>query len=165
MHDAYQLTDTVKLLQKIVLIHQGKFLVLQRSPAAKTRPHQWDLPGGNVMWPATQVDLKNHNLTELHREIQEETGFDLDFKSSLSNFRFCHFSTFFEIKTGTFAIIVGFRLNLPSNTNFDVVKISPEHIAWDWISVDEFNNKKYDFGFAGELDGFITQMVKNAAVN
>ncbi len=160
MNSTQRLTDQVKLLQKAVVTHQDKFLILQRSQVAHTRPSQWDLPGGNAVWPETTIDLKNPHLSDLMREIREETGLDLASVVQPSDLNLIHLSTYFEVQNNTYAVIVGYSLVLPAELSTDSIQLSSEHTNWAWISYDEFKTAKYDFGFAGGEDGFITQMIK-----
>jgi 8-oxo-dGTP pyrophosphatase MutT (NUDIX family) len=48
----------------------GRILLLRRAPAMLYRPGHWDLPGGHL---ALEEDI--HEC--LHREIAEETGFEV----------------------------------------------------------------------------------------
>ncbi|MBP7768552.1 NUDIX domain-containing protein [Candidatus Woesebacteria bacterium] len=151
----HQLTKNVKLLQKAVLWHGDTFLILKRSAESKTRPDQWDLPGGNSEWPAVELE----NQRDLHkddvvREIFEETGIEL----SRTDIKKCsHISTFFEAKTQIFAIIVGWEVKLPATFKPDSILLSAEHSDFAWITTAQFDS--YDFGFAGEKDGFIREIV------
>ena len=154
------LTENVKLLQKIVLIHQDKFLVLRRHPQALTRPNQWDLPGGNAVWPDSQVDIKNPHWWELVREVKEEAG--LDISSQQRQCQLCYAGTYFEAEKNMMTIILGYVLVLADEFRRETVKQSDEHTAQKWISESEFEDIRKDFGFAGDDDGFITQMVNNA---
>lgn len=78
MKTPHQLTENVKLLQKVVVWQGEKFLILQRSADSATRPKCWDLPGGNVEWPASSVDIQDSHLADLAREVKEETGLIID---------------------------------------------------------------------------------------
>ncbi len=154
------LTENVKLLQKIVLIHQGMFLVLRRHPQALTRPNQWDLPGGNAVWPDSSVDIKNPHWLELVREVKEET--DIDIAAQQSQSQLCYAGTYFEADKNIMTSILGYYLVLGDEFKRDDIKPSEEHTESSWISLSDFNQIKSDFGFAGDDDGFITQMVNNA---
>lgn len=159
MSNQYQLTDQVKLLQKAVLLSQDKFLILKRSPLAKTRAEQWDLPGGNVLLPTSSVDLRDPHWPDLLREIKEETGFGLDVSIPTQP---CYLTTYWEAKNQTYAVIAGYSLDLPTSIDPKSVRLSAEHTAWAWITLAEFDQNQYDFGFAGQADGFITQIVHHA---
>ena len=149
----HELTEKVKLLQKCVIYYQGKLLIVKRPDEAKIRPGRWDLPGGNVEWPKTATNLSNHHLLEVIREVQEETGIELK-KSDLES---CYVGTYFDSKKQVFSIILGWSTEVASTSE---IKLSAEHTEFAWISVNEFDD--YDFGFAGEKDGFIRQMIEQS---
>ncbi len=170
----HQLTENVKLLQKVVIWYRDDFLILQRSAASLTRPNCWDLPGGNVEWPSSTIDLKDVHLIELTREVEEETGLTIaspkvDYHQNnidqvgrpgshnhqaLKN---CYFGTYFESDRQVYTIIVGWQYRLPNSTNLPKVELSFEHQNFAWIKTGDFD--QYDFGFAGEKGGFIREMV------
>lgn len=154
---SHRLTDQVKLLQKAVIMAGGELLILKRSPRALTRPAQWDLPGGNCEWPQSNTDVANPNLPELLREIQEETGIAVD-ANSLSAMPL-HVSTYFEADKQVYTIIVGWKILLPAQPS---VVMSDEHTEYAWIKPEQFDD--FDFGFAGEKDGFIRNIITNALV-
>ncbi len=60
----------------------------------------------------------------------------------------------------TYTVILGWKIFLASNFDRNSIQLSDEHTEYEWISWAEFDD--YDFGFAGEKDGFIRQMVANA---
>jgi 8-oxo-dGTP diphosphatase len=60
-----------KIVQKAVLFHDKKLLMLRRSSTDIRRPLEWDLPGG--------ILEANEELIEgVKREIREETGLEVD---------------------------------------------------------------------------------------
>lgn len=173
----HQLTENVKLLQKVVLWHRDQFLILQRSTASPTRPNCWDLPGGNVEWPSSTIDLKDAHLIELTREVEEETGLTIvshQANSQQSNInqvgrpgsynqqalKNCYISTFFESSRQIYTIIVGWQYQLPESTESPRVVLSDEHQNYAWIKSTDFD--RYDFGFAGEEGGFIRRMIRSS---
>jgi len=149
----HELTEKVKLLQKCVVFCQGKLLLVKRSETAKTRPNCWDLPGGNAEWPKTATNLSNHHLLEVIREVQEETGLRL----KAADLESCYVGTFFDTKNQVLSIILGWSTKIAT---LPEVKLSPEHTEFAWISENQF--KQYDFGFAGEKNGFIRQMIEQS---
>lgn len=149
----HQLTENVKVLQKCVLYQQGKFLILKRAETAKTRPGCWDLPGGNVEWPKTDQNLQDSHLAELVREVKEE----MDIKISETDLENCYLGSYFEAKKQLYTLIFGWMTELETEPK---IKLSSEHTELAWISANQFDH--YNFGFAGEKDGFIRKMVEQS---
>lgn len=149
----HQLTENVKVLQKAVLIHDGKCLVLKRSEKSQSRPGKWDLPGGNVEWLQEKQNVRDPHVAELLRELVEETGIivnDFDLEN-------CHVGTFFNAGEDMYTIILGWKIHL---SQIPEVKLSDEHTEYAWMALHEGPN--YDFGFAGEKGGFIRSMIDNS---
>lgn len=154
----HQLTDSVKLLQKAALIHNGACLVLQRSPDSKTRPMKWDLPGGNSEWPDnTQENHEDLHMADIAREIREETGIILP-ESEFSREKLVHMHTFFEAKTQVYSIVLGWRVFLPSEFDPNSVIISSEHVAAAWMRPEELD--QYDFDV--QRGSFLRSIVTNS---
>lgn len=150
----HQLTPNVKILQKAVLVCNGKFLILQRSPDSKTRPAKWDLPGGNSEWPEVNHNTRSLHRADIIREIIEETGIVVSDKDLGEQ---VYFDTYFEAEKQLYSIITGWKVNLPTQPE---VEISDEHTGFAWITPEQFD--QYDFGFAGESEGFIRKMVEGS---
>jgi len=151
----HQLTENVKLLQKVVIVHKGYVLLLQRDENSATRPLKWDLPGGNSQWPTEEKrDSTGLHKEDAAREIKEETGIsvvsDQFTKDSLVYFDTTFFNTIFTI-------ITGWVVELPLDFNREQVVISEEHIAFEWVPFDEA--REYDFDFARS---FIIPMIRTA---
>lgn len=178
----HQLTSQVKLLHKVALVIDScesrtakssldqtsfpKLLILKRGPNSYSRPKQWDLPGGNAEWPFIDKDTSNSDLLaklhrrDIEREVLEETGIDLSQTQNYTSLEFdrpilCQ--TYFDKKTEVYSIILGWLIRL-----FDLPKIilSDEHTDFAWIEMSQF--REYDFGFAGEPDGFIRIIIERA---
>jgi 8-oxo-dGTP pyrophosphatase MutT (NUDIX family) len=161
MSPKHQLTDQVKLLQKVAIIrHKGtdlEVLLLRRSDDAKSRPGAWDLPGGNSEWPSeSQVSAANLHLADLNREINEETGLiasDSAFMLKLP----VHFSTYFDSQKQIYTVICGWLLNYAA-TDQAAIQISAEHQAFAWVSGVDLPN--YDFG--GDSGTFVLDIIQKA---
>ncbi|MBU0974400.1 NUDIX domain-containing protein [Patescibacteria group bacterium] len=155
--NAHQLTDDVKLLQKVVLIHGDKLLILQREENSPSRPLAWDLPGGNAQYPETLEDKENTHQKDAVREVFEETGIELLEDQFLTE-NLADFRTYFEAQKQVFSVIVGWKINLEDDFDEKSILISREHINYRWISFEEINN--YNFGdFKGE---FIKTIIKKS---
>ncbi len=153
----HQLTRKTKLLQKALLMADGKVLVLKRASNSFSRPNKWDLPGGNSEWPSGVSDLKNPHELDLLREIEEETGLKVsEFWSD--RHQPLYFSTYFESKRQVFSVIVIWQVNLPSAL-MSQVRLSQEHSEFRWVDLDRVLDE-LDFGFAGTSGGFIYEAVK-----
>lgn len=159
---AHQLTDQVKLLQKIALIrridNQSQVLLLKRSQQSISRPGAWDLPGGNSEWPTTTTSAANLHLADVLREVREETGLVLP-ETVLDLSHLTHFSSYFDADKQVFTIIVGWCAVLanstPESTN---PQLSSEHEAYAWVALSDLES--YDFG--GVRGSFVVDMIRQA---
>lgn len=152
------LQKNVKLLQKAVLIHDGKFLILQRNEQAKSRPLCWDLPGGNSEWPENVTEnLENLHQKDVAREILEETGITV-FDEHFTFENMVLFRTFFEAESEVYSIITGWKVELPDDFERSQVQLSDEHINHKWVTFDELN--EYDFG--NKKGEFIKDVIRAA---
>lgn len=151
----HQLTENVKLLQKVILTHRENFLIVRRAPDSATRPDKWDLPGGNSEWPNATENLRDPHLADLVREVMEETGVVILPEQITRNI---YVGTFFEAEKQVYTVILGWQLQLTDTFDTESVHLSDEHTEFQWISLSDF--EKFDFGFAGEVDGFIRKMVE-----
>ena len=157
----HQLTENVKLLQKAVIIRSRdigrEVLILKRSSESVSRPSCWDLPGGNSEWPAeNQMSSANLHLTDLQREILEETALTVDI-NDLSLDKLVHFSTYFESEKQIFTMIAGWLIDY-ATTDQNEVRISNEHQEYAWVSEADLPN--YDFG--GAKGSFILDIIQNS---
>jgi len=161
MSPKHQLTDQVKLLQKVAIIRQKgadlEVLLLQRSQTAKSRPGAWDLPGGNSEWPSkNQVSTADLHLTDLNREIREETGLEVAESAFMLKLP-VHFSTYFDSEQQIYTVICGWLLNFAS-TNQAKIQISDEHQTFAWVAGADL--PKYDFG--GDSGTFVLDIIQKA---
>lgn len=156
----HQLTDQVKLLQKVAVIRTNQtdleVLLLQRSSDASSRPNCWDLPGGNSEWPNSSSSRANLHLDDLVRELSEETTLQVS-STHFENHLPVYFSTYFDGDKQIFTVICGWLLDFAS-TNQAEIQISSEHQAYAWINVQALNN--YDFG--GEKGAFILEIIQKS---
>lgn len=154
----HQLTQNVKLLQKAVLLHNGKVLILQRDESSESRPLCWDLPGGNSEWPESATEnLENMHQTDIAREIKEETGLTV-FDQHFTFENMTLFRTFFEAEKKLYSIIVGWRVELPGDFDRTQVTLSDEHIDHKWIAADEI----HQFDFGGKKGDFVKDIIRGA---
>ncbi|MFZ1721839.1 MAG: NUDIX domain-containing protein [Microgenomates group bacterium] len=143
----HHLTDQVKLLQKVAIVHNGRVLLLKRSADSKSRPEKWDLPGGNSEWPKTTESGDGQFAQDAVREVQEETTIvlnpDLFTESALM-----YLNTYFDAPRQIYSIIFGWCVSINSQNQPQVV-ISDEHSEHVWVTLDEI--EKYDFDATGEF--------------
>lgn len=149
----HQLTPDVKLLQKAVLVHKGRVLLLQRDPSSKSRPEKWDLPGGNSEWP-TEEKLGSRGLhqDDVAREIKEETGITVIPGHFTLNKMVYFDTTFFD---DVFTVLTGWMVELPHDFDPEQVVLSEEHTTYEWVAFDDA--REYDFGYGKE---FIVPMIR-----
>jgi 8-oxo-dGTP pyrophosphatase MutT (NUDIX family) len=154
------LTEKVKLLQKVALLHEGKVLLLKRSAQEYSRPSCWDLPGGNSEWP-TEITTSTVDLhkADIVREIFEETKLQTD-PNNFSEKNLIFFRTFFQADKQIFSVICGWVLTATNQvTAFspDQVILSDEHTEFAWVPLADLG--QYDMGATGT---FITTIIENA---
>ena len=120
----YMFTDDIKFLQKAVVFHpddQNLFLALKRPVNAVSRPNDWDLPGGNVLFG----ELHDESLG---KEIREETNL------KIKDLRPVQVITSYDDKKENYYIFNGFYCQAIGKD----VKISSEHCEYRWVAKKEF---------------------------
>ncbi|MCX6761667.1 MAG: NUDIX domain-containing protein [Candidatus Moranbacteria bacterium] len=120
----YMFTDDIKFLQKAVVFHPekaGQFLVLKRPADAFSRPNDWDLPGGNVLFGELHED-------SLHKEISEEANLEVGDLTPIQ------IVTKYDGEKEVYFIFNGFSCVAKGSD----VKISQEHTEYRWVNKKEF---------------------------
>jgi ADP-ribose pyrophosphatase YjhB (NUDIX family) len=120
----FMFTEDIKFLQKAVMFHpedKDLFLALKRSLDSFSRPGDWDLPGGNVLYGELHKD-------SLKREIKEETILEVE------NIKPVQVITNYNKEKKIYYIFVGHYGQATS----DNVKISNEHSEFRWVTKNEF---------------------------
>lgn len=109
------------LTMRGLLKKEDKILILKRDPSSRTNPNRWELPGGKVD-PGEDFDKA------LIREFMEETTLKIKIGDLVGAVQedFPH--------KRTIAIIMNVK------ALFGEVKISNEHIDWQWATIDEIKN-------------------------
>jgi len=124
----YMFADDIKFLQKAIVFHsekEGLFLALKRPADALSRPNDWDLPGGNVLFGELHED-------SLRKEIEEETNLEV------GTFTPVQVITNYEKEKEIYYIFAGFRCQAKD----EEVKISEEHSEFRWVTREDFSNLK-----------------------
>jgi len=121
---SYMFTDDIKFLQKAVIFHPDQdeiFLILKRSSTAFSRPNDWDLAGGNVLFGELHED-------SLRKEIREETSLEV------GDFTPVQILTSYDEEKAIYYIFNGFFCQTKSGD----VNLSDEHSEYRWVSKNEF---------------------------
>lgn len=142
----HQLTEHVKLLQKVALLHDGRVLLLKRAEDAKSRPSAWDLPGGNSEWPAAGTESQfGLHVQDSVREVREETGIELE-PTVFTQGALTYCNTFFDAAGQVYSLILGWHVVLPAGADPQAVELSSEHTEFAWVPLAQLAD--YDFGGA-----------------
>ncbi|NCN45370.1 MAG: hypothetical protein COU63_01450 [Candidatus Pacebacteria bacterium CG10_big_fil_rev_8_21_14_0_10_36_11] len=154
----HQLTENVKFLHKVAIIHQDKVLVLKRPSTAASRPGSWDLPGGNVEWPAEMMESgRNLHQAEIAREVIEETGLEvLPEVFELENM--VHFFSYYDERKAVYSIVCGWVVKNLTDLRPDQVLLSDEHTEYRWVTADEANS----LNFGEPVGSFVKTIVQQA---
>ena len=105
----------------IIKNDNDEILIVKRHPKSRTDPKMWELPGGKVEKGEFFVDA-------LIREIKEEVNLDVkvgDFAEAVQN-DYMHKRT---------VQIMMYLEDIKGE-----IKISEEHTAWKWASLEEIKN-------------------------
>lgn len=155
----HQLTPNVKLLQKVVIEHDGKVLLVKRDANSFSRPNCWDFPGGNSEWP-TDVVEKTSNLhqRDATREVLEETGLHID-PSEFSKENLRYLETFFDPEKQIFTILLSWHILLPDSVDPNSIQLSEEHTEYQWLSPSEA--EQLDFG--GNKGQFLLRILRSVS--
>jgi ADP-ribose pyrophosphatase YjhB (NUDIX family) len=119
----------VRAAMKAVIMHEGKFLVMRH--ILQDGSTWWDVSGG-------KVDHGEAPLDTLHREVQEETGLEIEVIRPLGVWWFIRKSDQLQIVCTTFVC-------KPKNTEVDLTKNpGQENIQeYKWVTKEEFLTDAY----------------------
>ena len=108
----------MKLIQKVVIKNDDKFLILLKSPNSRNFPNVWEFPGGKS---ENGEDL----IESLKREVLEETGLRIEVGDLIKtiNFKFKEEDRVYKIFSGK--VISG------------EIKLSKEHTEFRWANREE----------------------------
>ncbi len=116
----------MRVSQKIIIRNaEGNILALKKSFSDSTRPHTWDLPGG-------QVEEGEHLEASARREVREETGLEV------VDMRFVHADAR-NARDGLYWIVLFSTARIQGAE--DVI-LSDEHEAFEWLTREEFARRE-----------------------
>lgn len=124
---------SASLAVKSFIVDNDKLLVIKRRLNDIQKPGIWEIPGG-------RLNLGEDPHKGLKRETKEETNLDIEIVKPL-NVRY-----FTRDDNQTITLIIFLCKPLHKN-----VKLSEEHIEYDWIHMD---NKKLNKFFKEEVEIF-----------
>jgi 8-oxo-dGTP diphosphatase len=121
----------------IVRRADGAVLLIRRSPASKTDPGSWDLPGG-------KMDPGERLVDALVREAREETGLVV---RGARPFYVAHF-----VKEPFWVTCVTFICGSYEGD----VRLSSEHVEHAWVLPGDFDGRAYSRAIREQLDAYAT---------
>lgn len=136
------LTQNVKFVQKVGLVHEGKVLLVKRSLDSATRPGAWDLPGGNAEWPEATETVRDVHVRDVIREVAEETSVTIT-TEQLPEENMVLFFTYFEPEKQLYSFGAGWYVALDASFDPGSIVLSNEHTEYAWVTLEELD--AYDF--------------------
>lgn len=107
--------------QKILLRNQDKkILIVRRSSTHPTKPHEWDLPGG-------QVEEGENLKDQILRELREETGIEIN-ELKIIGAESAH------ANDGEYVVQIAYG----GEVEYADVILSYEHDEFKWVTPAEF---------------------------
>jgi 8-oxo-dGTP diphosphatase len=131
------MVSNVRIIQKALVVFNGKILVVKRSDNDETRPSAWDFPGGNVDNGDVENTKESILLKALSRELIEEVGLNV----SLNDIEPFYIGEGWQSTDGNLVVWIGYKINLNEDLE---VKLSDEHTEYGWVTKEEFQD--LDFG-------------------
>jgi 8-oxo-dGTP diphosphatase len=142
-----------------IIIKDGKFLIVKRSPKEKAFPSLWTVPGGKLRkgdYTKTLKDTSDHwyNVLEklLRREVEEEVGLNI------KNIRYL--LSLVYIRLDDWPTIV---ISLYCDYAGGEIKLSPELTDYAWVSASELKDFKLVAGLREEME-MVDKVLKGESV-
>ncbi|MDP3742104.1 MAG: NUDIX domain-containing protein [Candidatus Micrarchaeota archaeon] len=99
------------------LFKNGKLLVLKRNSDKKTRPNDWEIPGG-------KIEIGEQPAEALKREFMEETGLEIEVGKPFHSWSY--------VDDDRFYVEIDYLVTCKTAGE---IKLSPaEHCEWKWIN-------------------------------
>jgi 8-oxo-dGTP pyrophosphatase MutT (NUDIX family) len=124
--------------QKILLRNQDKkILIVRRSGTHPTKPHEWDLPGG-------QVEEGENLKGQILRELREETGIEIS-ELKVIGAESAH------TNDGEYVVQIAYG----GEVEYADVVLSYEHDEFKWVTPAEFVTEISNDRFRRFLEAFV----------
>lgn len=120
---------TKENIASLILNPEKKFLLIQRAPKDDSLPGFWELPSGGI-------DEGEDMHTSVIREVKEESGIDI----SNENLKLVDSESYSFTKENGDIKNVTETTYLVSLDNTPEVKLSDEHVNYQWVSLLELED-------------------------
>lgn len=126
-----------RIAVKAFVVAHGRLLVVRRQPKDINLPKIWELPGG-------RLEPGEDPFKGLMREVKEETGLSVTIGAPIE-------VRHFKLKKGPIITMIIFLCETDGGT----VKLSAEHTAFDWITVDEAKQSSLAVFYHPSVDAYL----------
>lgn len=137
-----------RIVSTAIIIKDGKYLIVQRSPNKKAFPGKWTVPGGGlettdyINTPKTTADTWYYALeNSLKREIREEVGLEVGKLNYLLDLAF--------IRPDKIPVVT---LSYYCDWKSGEVKLNEENVDYKWVSAKEAEDYDLIAGIAEEIE-------------
>ena len=131
-----------------IIIKDGKYLIVQRSPNKKVFPEKWTVPGGGlevtdyIDTPKTTADAWYYTVeNSLKREIMEEVGLEVDNLRYLLSLNF--------IRPDDVPVVA---LSYYCDYKSGEIKLNDENIDYKWVTAEDTKNYDLISGISEEIE-------------
>ena len=114
----------ILLVNRAMILDNNRLLLLRRSPKDSHNAHLWEFPGG-------KVDVGEDIIPGLGREVKEETGLIIEQIQKLV------YVDSEQILSGKYVRKLYVALFHATRVLSGEIKLSEEHVAHSWNTVDE----------------------------
>ena len=139
--------EKITFVQKAVILHPTQpatFLLLIRNLTDKSRPGDYDIPGGSVKGGELHADA-------LVREIREETGLAVGSVEPIL------VSSSYDKDDQKYFLYIGYAAKARSA----IVTINPEeHSSYVWLTLDEFRKRSPNHLLTEQVEKALAQVAR-----